>query len=244
MKQRSQQRVLLTRSEDDCAPWARELEAAGMVPIIFPCIRCESLDSGELSERIALELPRSDWLVFTSKRGVEAFSALHNEPLPASLRVAVVGPVTADAAVVHLGRADLVSEMGTAASLAQALEARRSKPNNRHLIAVAENAGTTIEEVLTAAGANCTRLNLYRTLPAEPRVPKLTLSTLGADKILLASPSAVTGLTNQVELDVPAAIYTIGPATNEAATAAGLRVTGQATSPGLEELMEAMKCVN
>jgi uroporphyrinogen-III synthase len=236
--------VLLTRSEEDCAPWALELENGGITPVIFPCIRCEPLESGELREHIARELPRSDWLVFTSKRGVETFSALHPDPLPASLRVAVVGPATADAAVIQLGRADLVSEMGTAASLAQALEARLSGPNSRHLVAVAENAGTTIEEVLTTAGAICTRLNLYRTVPAAPREPKYTLSTLGADKILLASPSAVTGLTNLVELDIPASIYTIGPATNKAASAAGLRVTGQAKSPGLEGLMEAMKCVN
>jgi uroporphyrinogen-III synthase len=241
MKQLSRQSVLLTRSEEDCAPWARELERSGITPVIFPCIRCEPLESAELREHIALELPRSDWLVFTSKRGVEIFSMLHREPLPTSLRVAVVGPATADAAVIQLGRADLVSEMGTAASLAQALEARLSGPNNRHLVAVAENAGTTIEDLLTAAGASCTRLNLYRTVPVARREPKFTLSALGADKILLASPSAVIGLTNQVELDIPAAIYTIGPATNEAATAAGLSVTGQATSPGLEGLMEAMK---
>jgi len=144
--------------------------------------------------------------------------------------------------LVAFGRADLASEAGTAASLAQALEARLTDNGTRLLIAVAENAGTTIEDALRPTGAACTRLDLYRTVAAAPREPKQTLSALGADNVFLASPSAVTGFTNQVELDKAAAIFTIGPATNEAALAAGLTVTGQATSPGLEGLMEAMRC--
>lgn len=244
MKQFAGQRVLITRSEEDCAEWARELEAAGATPVILPCIRCEAIDTAELREHIAKELPQSDWVVFTSRRGVAAFAALYGEPLPAQIRVAAVGPATADAAVNRFGRADLVSEMGSAASLAQALEARITVADTRHLIAVAENAGNTVEETLRAAGAVCTRVNIYRTLAASSRDPKHALSALGADNILLASPSAVVGFTNQVELDMPAAIFTIGPATHEAALAAGLSVTGEATSRGIEGLMEAMRCAS
>jgi uroporphyrinogen III methyltransferase/synthase len=243
------QSVLLTRSAEDCVPWARELEAADATAVILPCIRCEPLDAEEVRERIADELPRTDWLVFTSKRGVEAFAALHDASsddarLPAHVKVAAVGAATADAAVVHFGHADLVSEQGTAASLAQALEARLTDPGARLLIAVAENAGRTLEDVLEPAGAICTRLDVYRTVPAREIEPKHALSSLGADNIFLASPSAVTGLTNQVELDRPAAVFTIGPATYAAAEAAGLTVTGQARRPNIEGLMEAMRCAN
>lgn len=243
------QSVLLTRSAEDCVPWARELEAADATAVILPCIRCEPLDAEEIRERIAVELPRTDWLVFTSKRGVEAFAVLHDASsddarLPAQVKVAAVGAATADAAVVRFGHADLVSEQGTAASLAQALEARLTDPGTRLLIAVAENAGRTLEDVLEPAGAICTRLDVYRTVPAREIEPKHALSSLGADNIFLASPSAVTGLTNQVELDRPAAVFTIGPATYAAAEAAGLTVTGQARRPNIEGLMEAMRCAN
>lgn len=243
------QSVLLTRSAEDCVQWARELEAADATAVILPCIRCEPLDAEEVRERIADELPRTDWLVFTSKRGVEAFAALHDASsddarLPAQVKVAAVGAATADAAVVRFGHADLVSEQGTAASLAQALEARLTDPGTRLLIAVAENAGRTLEDVLEPAGAICTRLDVYRTVPAREIEPKHALSSLGADNIFLASPSAVTGLTNQVELDRPAAVFTIGPATYAAAEAAGLTVTGQARRPNIEGLMEAMRCAN
>ncbi len=244
MKRLTGQSVLITRSAEDCAQWARELEVADATAVILPCIRSEPIDAEDVRERIAVELPRTDWLVFTSKRGVAAFAALHGTALPSRVKIAAVGAATADAAVIAFGRADLVSELGTAASLAQALEARVANKGARLLIAVAENAGPTIEDALGPTGATCTRLDVYRTVPVREISPKHALSSLGADTIFLASPSAVTGLTNQVELDKPAAVFTIGPATHEAAEAAGLTVTGQARQPSLEGLMEAMRCAN
>ena len=109
------------------------------------------------------------------------------------------------------------------------------------LIAVAENAGNIVEETLEQAGGDCLRLNVYRTTPATPGTSKKALSELGADKILLASPSAVTGLVNRLELDAAVEILTIGPSTTRAARAAGLAVTAEAPRPSLEGLMEAMQ---
>ncbi|MGI9257903.1 MAG: uroporphyrinogen-III synthase [Gammaproteobacteria bacterium] len=234
--------VLVTRSDEDSAEWASRLEAAGANAVVLPCIRCVPIESDELRNRIADLLPDTDWLVFTSKRGVAAFTDLTSAEIPPGAKITVVGPATADAAVVAFCRADLVSEAGTAASLAQAIEARLDTGGNNVVLGVAENAGSTIEDALAGAGANCTRLDVYRTIPAGTVEPKFTLTALGADTIFLASPSAVEGLTNQVELDKPAAIFTIGPATNAAAKAAGLEVTGQARRPGIEGLMEAMQC--
>lgn len=111
----------------------------------------------------------------------------------------------------------------------------------RCLIAVAENAGNTVEDTLEQAGGDCQRLNVYRTTPAAPETSKQALSELGADKILLASPSAVTGLLNRLELDASVEILSIGPSTTRAARAAGLAVTAEAPRPSLEGLMEAMQ---
>jgi uroporphyrinogen-III synthase len=108
------------------------------------------------------------------------------------------------------------------------------------ILALAENAPATIEEKLEHAGVRCVRLDVYHTVPAGPSNPKTRLSTLGVDAVLLASPSAVTGFVNQVELDADADIYTIGPSTTAAAHAADLEVKAQAESPSLEGLMEAM----
>jgi uroporphyrinogen-III synthase len=232
--------VLITRAAEDCQAWAERLEAEGAQTVSVPCITTETIGGAAAQTTIAAELPRAEWLVFTSRRGVEAFAALGPHTLNEKLKIAVVGPATAAAAKRALKAPELVSEAGTAASLAHEL-AERIAPQTRVLIAVAENAGDIVETALAEAAAACVRVNVYRTVPAPVVRPKQKLSTLGADHVLLASPSAVTGFCNQLEIDIDAKLYTIGPSTTAAAEAAGLAVKAQAEQPSLEGLMEAMR---
>jgi len=235
--------ILLTRAEEDNEAWAERLRATGAQPIMLPCIRSEAIDYPELRAALADAVADADWLVFTSRRGVEAFVTLHAAPLSAHTRVAVVGTATAAAAMNTVGRADLTSEAGTAASLARTLT-EHVAPGTIVVLAVAENAGATLPEALQAAGATCTRSNVYRTVAMPPAAMKRALSTLGADNVLLASPSAVAGFVNQVDMDISADIFTIGPSTTAAAQAAGLTVEAQAEYPSLEGLMEAIRCAS
>ena len=251
------QRVLVTRAAEDCAAWASRLADAGAVPLMLPCIECHPIREPNVRARLAEALPNTDWLVLTSRRGAEAMRQMidaidwssADKQAMAAICIAAVGPATAAAAASLPGQVELVAPSGTARSLAEALAARlvtrtaggppHVKP--RCLIAVAENAGNILEETLEQAGGECLRLNVYRTKPAAPTTPKQALSELGADKILLASPSAVTGLVNRLELDAAAEVLTIGPSTTRAAHAAGLTVTAEAARPSLEGLMEAMQ---
>jgi len=235
--------VLLTRAEEDNNAWGERLSAAGALPVTLACIRTETSTDPATAKAIATALERADWLAFTSRRGVEAFGQLGFTAVPESVRVAAVGAATAAALKQALGRVDLTSEAGTAASLARTL-ADRVATGTQVLLAVAENAGDTLEEALRAAGADCVRVNVYRTVPAAVAARKRALSSLGADNVLLASPSAVTGFINQVAMDIAVDIYTIGPSTTAAAHAAGLDVTAQAEYPSLDGLMEAMTCTD
>lgn len=234
-------RVLLTRSEEDCAEWAERLLAHGAHAVALPCIHAETLDSPALRATLAAAAAAADWIAFTSRRGVEAFVAL-GAHAHARAKIAVVGAGTALAAENALGRVDLVGRGGTAAALAATLVADGALAARPHvLLALAENAGDVLERELTRAGARCTRLDLYRTVPAPAGATKRAMSTLGADNVLLASPSAVAGFVHQVELDVPVRIYTIGPSTTAAARAHGLAVTAEAREPSLEGILEAMQ---
>ena len=114
----------------------------------------------------------------------------------------------------------------------------------RVLLALAENAGDVLERTLQAAGAECTRCNVYRTVAAPPAEPRRPLSALHVDNVVLASPSAVTGFVHQVDVDGPLNVYTIGPATTAAARGAGLAVTAEAREPSLEGILEAMQWRN
>ena len=242
----SGRRILLTRDREDCAAWAAELEALGALPVVFPCIECRDIDTPGLRHRLAEELRRARWLAFTSRRGVAAVVKLlgggSHAAIPEAVRVAAVGPATARAAAGTFARVDLAGGPdGTAASLGAALVPLLAL-GDRVLIAVAENAGRSLEEAIRAAGRAWTRLDVYRTFPSPPRVHKAASSSLGADNVFLASPSAVAGFVNRVHLDNAPGIFTIGPSTTEAARAAGLEVTAEAPRPGLRGLLEAMRC--
>jgi uroporphyrinogen-III synthase len=233
-------RILLTRSEEDCAEWAQTIERHGASVVVLPCIRCETLDTPALRVALDRALADADWLVFTSRRGVEAFARMRGTPVPRTTRVAVVGAATAEAARAHVGRADLVGR-GTGAALADELAADGEIADCNVLIAVAENAGDVFERTLGAAGARCTRLDLYRTIAAPPVAHKRAVSSLGTERVVLASPSAASGFVHQVELDSAVEIYTIGPSTTAAARALGLRVTAEAREPTLQGILEAMQ---
>jgi len=241
----ARRRVLLTRSDEDCAEWAARFAQHGAEAVAFPCIRTESLATPELAAQLAAALPHADWLVFTSRRGVEAFAALAASAPAHRCRIAVVGAATATAANGALGRVDVVGAGGTAAALAATLvDVGDLKRHPRVLLALAENAGDTLERALGAAGAQCTRLDVYRTVPAPAAEPRRPLSTLRVDNVVLASPSAVTGFVNMVDVDVPAHVYTIGPSTTAAARSAGLAVAAEAREPSFEGILEAMQWRN
>jgi len=243
MKRLSGRRILLTRSVDDCAEWAAQLTRYEATPVALPCIETELIDTPQLRAQLAAAVPQTDWLVFTSQRGVEAFTTLHPVPI-GKARVAAVGPITGEAARKRVGRVDLVGRGGTAELLAVTLLTNRVLEGNpRLLLALAENADDRLETALKNA-ARCTRLDLYRTIPIPPTAAKRAMSTLGADNVLLASPSAVTGFVNQVDIDTPVNIFTIGPSTSAAARAQGLAVTAEASNPSLPGLLEAMLCQN
>jgi uroporphyrinogen-III synthase len=232
-------RVLLTRAADDCAEWAQLLTALGATPVVLPCIEAAILDTPELRAQLAQAVPQADWLVFTSRRGVEAFATLHPRSI-GNARVATVGQATAEAARKSLGRNDLTGEGGTAEALAATLiESGVLQGKPQLLLALAANADDRLISVLRGR-AHCTRFDVYRTIPAPPQAAKRPLSSLGADNVLLASPSAVAGFVNQVDIDGPLNVFTIGPSTSAAARANGLVVTGQARVPSLEGILETI----
>jgi len=244
-KQALPKRILLTRSEEDCVEWAARLAQHGAEAVAMPCIRTEPIASPAHKAALSAALAEADWLVFTSRRGVDAFFALAATMPREQCRIAVVGAATAEAAKAALGRVDLVGAGGTAASLAATLVASGDLGHHpRVVLALAENAGDTLERALQGAGARCTRIDLYRTVPAPPAEPRRPLSALRVDNVVLASPSAVTGFVHLVDVDAAVSVYTIGPSTTAAARLAGLAVTAEAREPSFEGIMEAMQWRN
>jgi uroporphyrinogen-III synthase len=229
--------VLLTRSAEDSAEWASVMAGEGALPIIFPCIAAETCDDAELAAQVTAAVDQADWIVFTSRRGVDAFTELVRSNPPASARLAAVGDATAERLRERFGRVDLIGG-GTADALGA--ELATTAAGSHYVLAVAANADDRLERRLTEAGAVVTRFDVYRTLPAARPARKRALSTLGAGTVVFASPSAVTGFDNQVDIDIEPQIVTIGPSTSAAVRAHDWVVAAEARKPSLSGIIETL----
>jgi len=237
--------VLVTRPAEKAAEWAERLAALGAHPLVLPCLVTVPIRDAGTARRLQDALRDAHWLFLASCRAVEALIPLL-EPhggIPATVRLAAVGPATAEAA--RAWRAvDVVATGGTALGLARDLLARirslEQQDTRRVVVAGAEDGRRDAEQFLSAAGVAVTRVAVYRTIPAPVILPRQDLAAAQVDDILLASPSAVIGLVNCAVPPGSARIITIGPTTTAAARAAGLTVTAEARRPGLDGMLEVM----
>ncbi len=236
-------RILITRDAEDAAPWAEIARARGFEPVHLPCIRCEAVDDPELPAQLARALSSAAWLLFGSRRGVEAVRALAYGELPPGLSIGAVGPRTAEACRRAFGHVELIAPDGTARSLGEALLERlggSENPSGPLVFAGADRSTGALEATLAAGGVPLRQIVVYRTVAEPPRTPRRPLAELGARIVLLASPSAVDGLLAQVEPGDDTLLISIGPATSARVRAAGLEVAGEARTRDIEGLLEAI----
>jgi uroporphyrinogen-III synthase len=207
-------RVVLTRAEETSADLAAALRTEGFEVAECPLIRIEPIDGPPL------DLAGYDWLVLTSRPGVERLFARLDGPLPP---VAVVGPGTAAALREHGVEPAVVARQSTQ----EGLVAELSRTPGRMLFAGAEDARDVLVREL---GADF--VPLYRTVELRPK------GFPDADLVVLASASAARALAT-VRKDLPC--VSIGPVTSEDARAAGLTVVAEASTHDLDGLVEAVK---
>ena len=209
-------RVVLTGTERLSAPIAADLAALGLEVVTCPLVAVEALDGPPL------RADRYDWLLLTSRNGVDALFPRLEGTLP---RVAVVGRGTAEALREHGVEPVLVAAVSTQEGLAAELP----RPAGRVLFAGAEDARDVLVREL---GADF--VALYRTLELQPE------SFPEADLAVLASASAARSLAS---LGAAPACVSIGPVTTAAARARGLQVVAEAATHDREGLVEAVKLV-
>ncbi len=207
-------RVILTGTEGLTAPLADVLAAEGFEVEACPLVTVELLAGPPLG------LAGYDWLLLTSRSGVEALFARLEGPLP---QVAVVGRGTAEALRARGVEPDLVARISTQEGLAAELP----RPAGRVLFAGAADARDVLVREL---GADF--VPLYRTVELRPeRFPD-------GDLVVLASASAARSLAT---LGLDPAVVSIGPVTSAEARSLGLRVVAEASTHDREGIVEAVK---
>ena len=207
-------RIVLTGTEDGGRRLAEGLLGEGHDVLRCPLVRVELLEGPPLS------VVGYDWLLLTSRHGVEALFRRLEGPLP---RVAVVGPGTAAALREHGVEPALVARRSTQEGLAVELP----RPLGRALFAGAEGARDVLVRELGAEF-----VPLYRTMEDAPEVFP------DADLVVLASASAARALA-RLRRDLPC--VSIGPVTTAEAGRHGLQVVAEAESHDRDGLLRAVK---
>jgi uroporphyrinogen III methyltransferase/synthase len=221
-------RIVITRAALQSEALAKVLAELGAIPVVLPLVEFgEPEDFGPLDAAIT-QLDQFDWIIFTSGQAVRAFVARCKDlgaslnPAGSKLRIAAVGPVSAEAVrqtglpVEHVARTH--SGVGLANELGGRLRC------SSVLLPRSDRANPDLPAALKTHGAQVTEVVAYRTLqPGEVDRQKLSrVSTGEADAVLFFSPSAVqnfaelVGAEHFLGLQNGLAITAVGPVTAEA----------------------------
>lgn len=249
--------IVVTRTREQAGELSARLRDLGARVVELPTIAVEPLDAGPL--RAALErIADFTWLAFTSPNGVDRFFACladggRDARCLAGLRVAAIGPGTAQRLAERGLRADLLPPRAVAESLTEAMLAAGVGPADRVLLPRAKDARDVLPQALRDAGARVDEIAVYRTvLPEMVDSDALAMVVSGeADLVTLTSSSTARHFAVLVEahggpeaLDAvrrTVDLAAIGPITAATAGELGLRVAVEATEHTIDGLVEAIR---
>jgi uroporphyrinogen III methyltransferase/synthase len=245
--------ILITRPRQQAKGFAQELLAAGYQVVFFPVIVISPMEDYAALDKALQTIARYSWVVFTSVNGVEAvwsrLKALGIQSLPAHVRLAAIGPKTAEALLVRQQKVDYVPQEYVAEAILPGLGDLAGK---WVLLPRAEIARKALPEAICAAGGLAHEIAVYRTLPAQPDPDGWEALKQGVDVITLTSPSTVqnfVALAKMANLDpqnLPGQpIYAcIGPITAQSAEQEGLSprvMADQYTTQGLLQAIQSLE---
>ncbi len=249
------QRIGITRpahQSDDIAQ--RIVELSGQ-PVLMPLIKISPVNSAQLAvvDETIRQLNQFHWLIFTSVNGVDAFCdrlwslGLDSRAL-SHLKIATIGSATASALEDRSLRADVVPDSFRAEALAAALS--ESVAGKHVLWARASRGRDVLPDSLTAAGASVTELVVYRNDDIAEFDPEIVAQLRSGDLnwVGLSSPSIARQFAELLRIHrldpekIGVQLATISPVTADAARAAGLKVTVEATTYTWDGIVEAI-CV-
>jgi uroporphyrinogen-III synthase len=242
-------RVLITRAREQASDLELRLQALGAIPLAFPTIQIvPPTDQYAALDNALQQLSSFDWAVFTSVNGVihvwhrlDALGLDSNAFAP--LRLAAIGPATAEALIAHGLDVEVIPERYIAESL---LEAIPNPAGQRFLLARADMARDTLRTGLQAAGGDVVEVPAYHTVRVEPSSDALAILDAGVEFLTFTASSTVHHFIDQVGIEraqalaAQALVVAIGPITAATARERGLRVDIVATDYTIAGLVEAM----
>jgi len=226
-------RIVITRPEADAQGFADRLRARGAEPIIAPTIEIEFTDPVELDEALA-RLDEFDWMVFTSRNGVDA--VFHRTSDIGGPKIAVIGPATADALAAHGFETTFMPSSHVAEALLEEIGDVRGATM---LLPCADIARDVLPAGLRAGGASVLEIAAYRTRTITEPLPDLGK----VDAVTFTSSSTVRGFLERGSIPDGAEVVCIGPITAATAGELGLTVAAVAaefTEDGMIATLEQL----
>lgn len=248
-------RIVVTRARAQASEFAGKLEELGADVIQMPTIRIESRADTPEMRAAARGAGEMDWCVFTSVNGVDAFlEALALEGLDvralAGVRLAAIGPPTAERLRATGLRVDIVPSRYVAEGLLDAFDAEGQTKGARFLLPRSGIARATLADGLRERGGIVQEVNAYETC-SEGSAPDQVIDGLeqgGIDLVTFTSSSTVRNFADALPAGRRAELLdkvrgaSIGPITTRTMQELGLPVcvtARESTIPGLVEAIMA-----
>lgn len=237
-------RVLVTGTEKMARQQCRVLEAEGAEVISFSLIYTEPLIT-EAFQAAMGELDRYSWAVFTSSNGVDIFFDCLLESgkdirCLAGLKFAVIGEGTKKALAAKGIRADFVPTRYSSRDLSREWVLTLTE-GDQVLLLRAEEASEELNRALQEAGIRYQALSVYHTAVDMRKSEELNRILPQVDYVTFASASAVKAFAAMTDGgNMKAKAVCIGPVTEKAAEAAGIRVHRSAveyTAEGIRDVL-------
>jgi len=244
------QRIVVTRPRDEAVRAASSLEALGAEALIAPTVEILPLESYAQLDQTIDHLSRYHWAVFTSSNGVQAFfdrleAVGHDLRAVGHLKLAAIGPATADALRRYHLRADLIPRSFRSEDLAEALV--KEVKGQRVLLLRADRGRTILQEELGQV-AQVDQVALYRNadVASIPEEIVRRVEEGSIDWITLTS-SAITnrlhsllGEQGRSRIGREIKLASLSPVTSATATQLGWKVAAEAKEYTWAGLVEAL----
>jgi uroporphyrinogen III methyltransferase/synthase len=241
-------RVLVTRPAEQATHLRTLLEEQGAEVLVQPAIEIRPPDDWSAVDSALARLNEFDWLVFSSANGVRAVleRILHSGAdlrRLGGIRLAAIGPGTAEELASYHLKADLVPDEYRAERLADDLAGQGR--GARFLLARASRGREVLSERLTAAGASVQQIVVYQSrdvAEADGEV-KSALATGQIDWVTVTSSAIARSLVNLFGEDLRRArLASISPITSQTLGELGFSPAAEAsqyTMPGIVQAILA-----